>query len=174
MTERRAATIMTNVAAMAADRGPAIVHHNIPQDAPVLFSWVPGSTATADNINVISHTGGTPGRWIRQREDIQGDDFSATASVSFVTIAKGRFRVLPATSPMTTVDSKWWFYNTGAVAGDIITVARLGLGTKTVTVQDHDENVLAILAPDEPRWFAAYFDGDGWIPHSGGSFPPTA
>ena len=114
---RRAATIRTSIAAMEADQGPRITHYNAPLDKPRLYRWSVGATDTIDNIAVLGHSGGTPGRWLLVRDDVKGSDL--TDADESLDVGGNFFRVLPAATPLTASRTKT-LSAANASAGDII------------------------------------------------------
>jgi hypothetical protein len=166
----RSITIKNSVAAMDAAMGPAITHYNMPLDMPALFKWIVGDTTTADDVTVISHQGGTPGRWHRVRLPIKGADL--TDADEDVGVGGNYWRVLPAATPLTDNRIKT-LVTTNAAEGDLITITRLGLGSYTMAIANGGAGAgtLFTLPSGAAWWCRAYFDGTDWLAHSAGALP---
>lgn len=167
---RRAATIRTSIAAMEADVGPDLTHYNIPLDKPRLYRWLVGDISTADDIAVLDHNGGTPGRWILVRDDIQGTDL--TDADETLAVGGNFYRQLPSTVPLT-VNRIKTLSTTNAAAGDMIHVTRLGLGAFTMAIVNGGPaaGTLFTLPISQAWWAKAYFNGTNWLAHSAGQMP---
>jgi len=167
---RRAATIRTSIAAMEADQGPSIPHYNMPLDKPRLYRWVVADTSTADSVTVLTHIGGTSGRWLLVRDDIQGADL--TDADEDVGVGGNFLRILPAATPLTVNRTKT-LVTTNAAAGDIIHITRLGLGAFTMAIVNGGPaaGTLFTLPISSAWWCKAYFNGTDWLAHSAGAHP---
>jgi len=167
---RRAATIITSKALLESSTGPNIPEYNIPLDTPRLYRWAVGSTATDDNLTVLSASGGTAGRHILVRDSIKGDDL--TNADETLTVAGNFFRMLPATTTLTASRTKT-LSTTNAAAGDIIHITRLGLGAFTMLIVNGGAGAGTLFTlPSGAAWWAkAYFDGTNWLAHSAGAMP---
>lgn len=159
----RSARVYTTAAALATYQGP----DKAPRYAVVrslgnaLFYWVPGDTTTADNITAISHSGGTPGRWLLTREDDAGVDLTDAAATIYV--SGGKWRTLPLST--LSANRILTLGTTGAVAGDRITITRLDSEAFTYTVANGGTgggNLAVMLASCEDQ-VTAQFDGVDWV-----------
>ena len=167
---RRAATIRTSIAAMQADLGPQTEHYEMPLDKPRLYRWVVGSSATADSIAVLTHNGGTSGRWLLVRDVTLGANL--TNADETLTVGGNFFRVLPAATPLTASRTKT-LSTTNAAAGDVIHITRLGLGAFTMLIVNGGPGAGTLFTlPVSQAWFAeAYFDGTNWAVYAAGQLP---
>lgn len=167
---RRAATIRTSIAAMQADFGPKITHYNSPLDKPRLYRWSVGATDTIDNVTVLGHNGGTPGRWFLVRDDTKGADL--TDNDETIAVGDNFFRVLPAATPLTAQRVKT-LSPTNAAAGDIVHILRQGLGAFDMLIDNGGPaaGTIFTLPASQSWWARVYFDGANWIAHSAGQLP---
>jgi len=158
---RRAATIFPSIATIESAQGPGVEHYAIPLDLPEVFRWVPGSAETVDHINVLEHTGGTPGTWIRQRRPDKGADLAAGNATIYV--SGNRYRVLPAST--LTGNAQLTLGTTGAVNGDWIEVVRLDVGAYTYAIVNGGPGAgtLCTMPVSQRARFVGYFDGTNWL-----------
>jgi len=166
----RAATIRFDRAAMEADPGPQITHYNMPLDYPRLYEWIPGDTTTSDGLAVLTHSGGTIGRWHLIRGDIQG--VNLTDADETLVVGGNFFRVLPAAVPLT-VNRVKTLATTNAAVGDEIHINRIGLGAFTLAIANGGAGAGTIytLPAGQSWWAKAYFNGTDWVAHSAGQNP---
>lgn len=166
---RRAATIRTSKAAMAADVGPRIEHYNMPLDFPRLYKFVVGSTATADGVAVLDHNGGTAGKWLLVRTPVKGDNL--TNADATIHVGGGFWRVLPAS---TLSDNRvLTLGTTNAAEGDVVTVTRLDAEAYTYAIANGGGGggTLTTFASATPSWADFYYDGTNWSLMRAGEMP---
>ena len=154
---------------MESDQGPQLAHYEMPLDVPALFKWVAGDTSTADDVTVLTHTGGTAGRWIRVRLDVLGDDLTDADATIYVT---GNFRrELPAA---TLGDNRTLTLGTtNAAAGDELTIVRRDVGAYTYQIDNGGAGggTLCTLPVSTAYWADFHFDGTDWSVTRGGALP---
>ena len=158
---RRAATIRTSVAAIEADVGPEVEHYNVPLDMPALFRFVVGSSDTADSVAVLSHNGGTAGRWLRVRLPIKGSDL--TDADATIQVGGNYWRVLPAAT--LSANRQLTLGTTNAAAGDQITITRQDVGAFTYAVVNGGAGAgtLVTLPVSKAAFADFYYDGTNWL-----------
>lgn len=151
---------MASIAAIEADRGPDVEKYAVPLDAPRLYKWIVGSSDTADSVTVLSHMGGTAGRWKLQRVTDKGANLT-DADVT-ITIAQGTWRTLPTILSANRVCT---LGTTNAAAGDMIELTRLDAGAFTYAVVNGGVGAGTLVTlPISQRWWARfYFDGTNWL-----------
>ncbi len=166
---RRAATIRLGSTYMASDRGPQVPHYNMPLNMPALYKWVPGSTATVDGVMVLGHSGGTSGRWIRARMQLQGDDLGDGNAT--IQVGGNLWRVLPAGTLST--NSQLTLGTTNAAEGDIITITRLDIGAYTYAVVNGGPaaGTLTTFPVSTKAFGDFYFNGTNWTPQRAAVMP---
>lgn len=154
---------------MSNDLGPHIPHYNSPLDFPFLYEWIPGNTATADNVAVLSHNGGTVGRWHLVRANVLGANL--TDANENLTVGGNFFRVLPAAT--LTASRTKTAQTTNAAAGDVIHVLRLDTTANTLIIANGGlgGGTIYTLPASQSWWAKIYFDGTNWIAHSAGQNP---
>ena len=163
---RRAATIRTTRAAMAADLGPMVEHYEVPLDLARLYRWVVSDTSTTDGLAVLGHSGGTVGRWTLVRVSERGADLRDAVATSQV--VANFWRVLPAAT--LTANHVLTVGTTNAVVGDVITVTRLDVTAWTYAIVNGGVGAGTIITmPVSVRyWAKVAFDGTNWVLHSAG------
>lgn len=154
---------------MESDQGPQLAHYELPLDVPALFKWVAGDTSTADDVTVLSHTGGTAGRWIRVRLNPVGSDLTDADATIHVT---GNFRrELPAST--LTANRVLTLGTTNAVAGDELTIVRYDAGAYTYQIDNGGAGAgtLCTFPVSAAYWADFAFDGTNWAVKRGGALP---
>ena len=156
---RRAATVFSTVAQLAADQGPIVPHYAITLDTGKFYQWTPADITTADDYKVVSHVGGSEGRWFQVVEDDEGD---ALTDADATILASGKpHRTLPAST--LTVNRVLTIGDTNAVAGDRITITRLDTEAFTYQIYDDAGSAGIITLPASEKWFVDIrFDGANW------------
>jgi hypothetical protein len=165
----RAARHWATVAQLEAYAGPRIEDFAFVVELGALFRWVVGSTATADGVTVIGHTGGTNGRWIRLRTPIKGDDLATGDATIHVT---GNFlRVLPVSTLL--ANSTLTLGTTNAAEGDELTVTRADVEAFTYQIDNGGvgAGTLCTMPISTAYWADFYYDGTNWSMTRGGALP---
>lgn len=174
---RRAATVIpapsagTSVAKIGQEPGSPTPVYLLAEDTGALFRFVPADTTTADAVNVIAPSGGTPGRFIRAQGDPHGPDLTAAAAQS-LTMAQGTVRVLPTTVTLTE-NVTATLSVTGAQPGDTIRIVRENTDAYAVAINNGlDDSTIATLAADgTARWIDITYRSDaaGWYQSAAGA-----
>lgn len=165
----RAATIRTSVSVIESDQGPRIAHYERPLDYAKLYQWIVDDASTADDVAVLSHTGGTAGRWHLVRIDDLGDDLTDADATIYV---GGKFdRVLPAST--LTVNRTLTLGTTNAAAGDKLTIVRRDVEAYTYQIDNGGAGggTLCTMPVSTAYWATFRFDGTDWSVWSGGALP---
>ncbi|MFQ5425417.1 MAG: hypothetical protein ACE5F9_15740 [Phycisphaerae bacterium] len=149
------------MAAIQADVGPMVEHYNVPLDMPALYRFAVGDTSTADGVAVLSHNGGTAGRWLRVRLPIKGSDL--TDADATIQVGGNYWRVLPAAT--LSANRQLTLGTTNAAAGDIVTVTRLDMTANTYAIVNGGPaaGTLVTLAVSVKAFADLYFDGTDWL-----------
>ena len=135
--------------------------------APAIID--PNYLGEPDDLAVLSHNGGTAGRWRKVRVAIDGADL--TDADATLTVAGNKLRRLPAATALT-VNRTLTLSTTNAVRGDTIRIVREGLGAFTLAVVNGGAGAgtLFTLPVSVATWCEAYFDGTNWKRHGQGTF----
>jgi hypothetical protein len=173
--ERRCATVVGTALDLKSQPGPITTKYAWVVDQACLFQWFPGDDETvADDTLVIDPRaqGGTIGRWIGQFATAPLDGGVAlTGADQTITVAGGRRRELPASTPLT-ADRRLTFTQAGVAAGDVIRIVRMGLGAYTLELYDTaTATSLAFLPPSQRWWAEVWQSGSGWRLHGAGQMP---
>lgn len=164
MIPRLAATVRASVAALAADYGPLAERYAIPLDVPALFRWVVGSSATADSVNVMSHTGGGAGRWVRVRN---ADDGANLTDADVTLSVPNRWHRLPASTPLT-ANRAATLSTTNAVRGDEYEFTRLDVGAFNLVFTNAGTAGGTVATMPARSFLRVYFDGADWLHRASG------
>lgn len=165
---RRASTIRTTRAAMAADRGPDIEHYNTPLDTPRLYRWVVAATDTVDNLTVLTHQGGTVGRWRLVRDDVKGAVL--TDADETLTVGGNFYRLLSAAQ---TANRSKTMSITNAAAGDIVRIVRTSTAAFTLAIINGGPaaGTITTLPASQRWWVEVYFNGTDWELYGAAQMP---
>lgn len=172
MPPRQAAVVHATVAHLRADPGPIVEHYAIVLElgGAVFKSATDGSnTAIADDgINVIGTTGGTAAVWVRQFENERGADIGAGNQT--ITIAGGRWRVLPAAT--LGGNAIWTLSVVGVPVGShpSLEFTRLDVTANTVAIVNGGPaaSTLTTLPVSAKSGARVEFDGTNWVLRSSG------
>lgn len=165
----RAARCWDTIAQIQAHVGSQIEDWAHVRELGALFRWVVGSTLTADSFSVLTHSGGTDGRWIRQRMPTLGTVLTDADATIYVT-GKTK-RVLPAG---TLTDNRTaTLGTTNAASGDEMTIVRRDTGAYTLAVVNGGvgAGTLCTMPVSAAYWADFYFDGTNWSLLRGGALP---
>lgn len=170
---RRTATIMSTVAAIEADPGPAIAHYAIPLDRPALYRFSVGDSTTVNHTTVLGCNGGTSGRWLQVSSFPNPNDLGANltnADVS-ITLAQGRTRKLPSV-PLT-ANHTCTLLTTDAGPGDELTLVMLDVSAWTYAIINGGVGAGTLFTKAAgQKWFADFaFDGTNWWLKRAGQLP---
>ncbi|UCC74308.1 MAG: hypothetical protein JSV86_07055 [Gemmatimonadota bacterium] len=165
----RAAQIRYSRNVIESALGPRITHYEIPRDKPAIYRWVVGDSSTADDVTVLSHTGGTEGRWIRLRLPVKGEDLGDGAAS--IGVGGDYLRILPGGT--LTGDSVATLNTTNAATGDILTIVRQDLGAYTYQIVNGGPGgaALCTFPVSLAYWADFHFDGTNWELIRGGALP---
>jgi hypothetical protein len=160
---RQSAIVYETADSLAQDPGPAtdIRYAVVLELGPQIFKWWIYASDTADDVNVIAPSGGTPGRWKRARFDDSGEDLG-DANVTLL-VSGGATRVVP---PATlTAGRTLTLGTTGAAAGDEMLIVRNDAEAFAVTVVNGGAGAgnVAVMPSGSRAWCRARFDGTDWI-----------
>jgi len=133
---------------LSARVGPIVPHYAVTLDAPhILREWVPGDASYADGYYILSHVGGSAGRWVPVERDDRGDDLGDEDATIYV--SEKPVRVLPAGT--LTANHK---IAIGAYTADETNAAIVSNGTRlTITRLDTEAftyDILSEVAPSGP------------------------
>ncbi len=163
---RRAITVLSSVALLRADQGPAIPHYAFLLDLGAVFRFSPGSALEDDGFTVIVPLGGgEAGAWLRVREPDQGDDLTGSGTV---TVGGGRWRRVPEAS--LAADASLLLSTVNAEKGDWIDFTREDVGAYTVALVNGGPaaGTLVTLPVSARSWARVYFNGVNWLHRSSG------
>lgn len=160
MSGRFAATVYQTPANLAQQPGPLTdERYAFVKSLCDVFSWTPGSALTADNINVIAHSGGQAGRWLKLRSAHNGADLGdADATLQ---VSGDVWRILPAA---TLTDNRTvTIGTTNAVAGDKIQITRLDATEYTLAIVNGGAGAGTLCTMLGEAFAEAQFDGTDWV-----------
>lgn len=122
-----------------------------------LFRWVPDSTATeTGQLTTIESTGGgSPGAWLAVREDVRGDDITASGTIQ---IGDGFWRKITGSTAVTVT-----LGTTNAETGDWIVITNASTAVATIANGGVSGGTLATLQPGGSAVLYAYFVDDDWV-----------
>ena len=160
-TERKAPTVYATAAALASEPGPRTdERYAYVRSLGAMFRWELGATDTADDLNFIAPSGGSPGRWHRIVTADRGDDLTDASST--ITVSGNRWRVLPTGT--LTANRTVTLGVDGAQAGDVIVITRKDLENYTYSVANGGPGAGTIATLGNTGGDAEFsFDGTNWV-----------
>lgn len=155
-------TVYGTVAELASRGGPQTATryaYVVEEDAH--YAWHLASVVTADQVNIITPSGGGIGQWIRIRTTPRGANL--TDADATIAVTAGRWRVLPVgtltANRILTLDDNF------AAEGDQMTITRLDVGAFMYRIDNGGAGggTLATMAVGRRAFLDAEFDGANWI-----------
>lgn len=167
-TPRRAVSVIATRSALGGTYGQPTANYALCLDGGT-FQWTLNDSSTADGRCVIAATGGSPGRYKRLREDVQGA--ALTDADATLQVGDGFWRRMPAAT--LGANRTLTLGTTNAVAGDTLTITREDVGAFTLAVVNGGPGAGTLLTfPVSEKWWADfYFNGTNWVARSAGRFP---
>lgn len=165
----RAARHWETIDLLESYHGQAIEDFAYVDELGATFKWEVDSTATADDFSVLTHNGGTAGRWIRQRLVLTGTALGDGDATIYV--AGGLERIMPVST--LTGNSALTLGTTNAASGDVLTVTRRDVEAYTYQVVNGGPaaGTLCTLPVSLAYWADFRFDGTDWAMLRGGALP---
>lgn len=156
----RSIEVRASAAALVASAGPALARYAMLLDIGRLYRWIVGSTATADDFAILSHTGGLGGRWQLVRQPVKGTNLTDASATIY--IGGKPLRVLPTAT--LSANRVLTLGTTNTADGDVIRVVRLDVGAWTYALVNGGAGAGTLLTmPVSKRYWAdMYFDGTNW------------
>lgn len=153
--ERRAITVVRDIDSLRTGIGPELPQYVLPLDLGYVLRWTPGSLLLDDGRAVINASGGTPGAYLKVRDDDSGVNLTNTTPQT-ITIGGGSWYVIPAGTLMQNVVLV--LDTTNAANGDRIDITRFDVGAWTVNVGG------LVTMPASARSFVrVQFSSGAWV-----------
>ena len=163
---RYASEVVDTVATLKGRPGYTLEHFVSVRETGLSYRWVPGSTVTTNDREVIGHTGGTGGRWL-PIAPLTGNAPEGAAlgnADETISVFQGFRRTLP--SSVTVTATRTFTVSTEGAelnAQLLINCLNTDPHPKQIVNGGPGGGTLATIPVGVAAWVELYFDGTDWI-----------